>query len=149
MCVEILFVLRESRINHRMNVRLLLFLKQKTMMKKLFTFLLLLIGTVEDIYAQEPYAALNADNLTQTFYYDDNKDAKGGMNVGLFTYNWSSGVNSDWYDQCESITSVLFDETFADYKDLTSTVCWFYSCKNLATIIGIENLNSDNVTDIS
>ena len=57
------------------------------MMKKLFTFMLLLFGAMQSIYAQEPYAVLSDDNTTLTFCYDNNKEAKGGMDVGPFTFN--------------------------------------------------------------
>ena len=146
MCVAILF--RNSRNNYQMIARLFLFLKTKEMMKKLFTFMLLLLGAMQGIYAQEPYAVLSNDNTTLTFYYDNNKDSRCGMSVGPF-FNTNTGPDTAWYGQCESITSVVFDETFADYKDLTSTAMWFYGCKNLATIIGIDNLNTENVTDMN
>ena len=57
-------------------------------MKKLFTFMLLLLGVVQSTYAQEPYAVLSDDNTTLTFYYDNNKVKNGGMDIGPFTYNW-------------------------------------------------------------
>jgi len=42
-------------------------------MKKLLAFMLLLLGVMQSIYAQEPYAVLSEDNTTMTFYYDNNK----------------------------------------------------------------------------
>ena len=50
-------------------------------MKKLFAFMLLLFGAVQGIYAQEPYAVLSDDNTTLTFYYDNKKKARDGMNI--------------------------------------------------------------------
>ena len=69
-----------------MVVRLFLFLKTKTMMKKLFVLMLLLIEAMQGIYAQEPYAVLSVDNTTQTFYYDTNKVANGYMKVVVYWY---------------------------------------------------------------
>ena len=99
--------------------------------------MLLLLGVVQNTYAQEPYAVLSADNTTLTFYYDGKKASRNGMD---FRY---------WNDQRENITSVVFDKTFANYKDLTSTASWFYECSNLKTINGIENLNTANVTNMA
>ena len=39
----------------------------------------------DDETHKEPYAVLSEDNITLTFYYDENKEAKGGMDVGPFT----------------------------------------------------------------
>ena len=96
-----------------------------------------------------PYAVLSDNNTTLTFYYDGNKASRNGMDVGPFQMNysaWPFTVNSGWYDQRESITSVVLDKTFANYKDLTSMAYWFYECSNLKTINGFENLNTANVT---
>lgn len=73
-------------------------------MKKLFTFMLLLLGAMQGIYAQEPYAVLSDDNTTLTFYYDDNKASRNGMDIGPFTYSYNPNleshdvVNSDWFE---------------------------------------------------
>ena len=36
------------------------------------------------VTSAEPYAALSNNNTVLTFYYDDQKDARGGMDVGPF-----------------------------------------------------------------
>ena len=95
-----------------------------------------------------PYAILSADKTTLTFYFDGNKDANGGMGIGRFTY-YNSSVNSFWYEQRENITTVVFDDTFADCTSISSTAYWFYDCSNLSTIKGLEKLNTSNVTDMS
>lgn len=102
--------------------------------------------TVEGVAEPEPYAVLNEDNTVLTFYYDDQKAARNGMDVGPF-----SGYPDDqtWYAQRESITSVVFDTSFAGCTTLTSTAYWFYGFKNLTSITGISNLKTDNVTDMS
>ena len=93
---------------------------------------------------EEPYAVLSEDYTVLTFYYDSNKEARGGMSVGPFEGSWASG----WSNQRTNITTVVFDESFANYEDLTSTANWFYNCSNLTTITGISNLKTDNVTDM-
>ena len=91
-------------------------------MKKLFTFMLLFLGLVQKINAQEPYAVLSDDNTTLTFYYENNKEAKGGMEIGLFTTNENpSAVNSGWHRQRMNITTVVFDDSFADCTSISST----------------------------
>ncbi len=89
--------------------------------------------------AQEPYAVLSDDNTVLTFYYDNQKEARGGMNVGP----------ADSYDNPTSIQKVVFDPSFANCTSLTSTAKWFQLCFGLTTIEGIENLKTDNVTDMS
>ena len=86
----------------------------------------------------EPYAVLSDNNTVLTFYYDNEKEARGGMDVRSF----------NWGDASESITSVVFDESFANCTTITSTANWFRQCENLATITGLEYLKTDNVTDM-
>ena len=111
---------------------------------------------------EEPYAVLSDNGSvvtdsegttlsgkTLTFYYDDQKVVRGGMEVKPFqigTYNGVWGVNSGWNDQAKAITTVEFDESFANCTTLTSTDYWFYSFSNLTTVRNIENLKTPNVT---
>ena len=90
----------------------------------------------------EPYAVLSADGLTVTFYYDDQKTARGGMNI-----------NSSWLDDnvsspYGSATKAVIDNSFASYLP-TETLNWFFNCFNLTTIEGIANLKTDNVTNMT
>ena len=85
------------------------------------------------------YAVL--DGTTLTFYYDKQKAARNGMDIGPFT---SSNLRP-WYSSCRSITMVTFDASFADYRP-TSTAYWFDSCSSLTSITGMENLKTDSVT---
>ena len=101
----------------------------------------------------EPYAVLSGDNTVLTFYYDDQKAARNGMDVGPFTSSWDNdnnrlNVTSGWDAQRESITSVVFDASFAGCTTLTSTAFWFYFHANLSSITGIGNLKTDNVTNM-
>ena len=125
-------------------------------MKKLILTLLwtlsILLPTKTFAQNPEPYAVL--EGTTLTFYYNDEKAAKGGMSVGPFTGNYdpNSGqyVDDDrgWYDARESITTVEFDESFKEYTDLTSTAYWFNRCHNLSSIKHIEYLNTGKVEDM-
>jgi len=46
------------------------------------------------------------------------------------------------------LTTVVFDDTFSECKLITSTANLFCNCKMLSKIIGIQNLWTDNVTDM-
>ena len=98
-----------------------------------------IIGTAT---TAEPYAVLSADGLTVTFYYDDQKTARGGMDI-----------NSSWLDDnvsspYGSATKAVIDNSFASYLP-TETLNWFFNCFNLTTIEGIANLKTDNVTNMT
>lgn len=97
----------------------------------------------------EPYAVLSDNNTKLTFFYDDQKDARGGMSVGPFEDLGSSGVSTEWYGNKSTITTVVFDDSFANCTTLTSTAYWFYQLTKLTTITGIQNLKMDNVNDIN
>jgi len=96
-----------------------------------------------------PYAVLSGNNTVLTFYYDDQKAARGGMDVGPFEQWGGQGTKSGWSDVNEQITTVVFNNSFANFTKLTSTAYWFYGCENLTTITGMSNLKTDNVTDIN
>jgi len=98
-----------------------------------------IIGTAT---TAEPYAVLSADGLTVTLYYDDQKTARGGMDI-----------NSSWLDDnvsspYGSATKAVIDNSFASYLP-TETLNWFFNCFNLTTIEGIANLKTDNVTHMT
>ena len=92
----------------------------------------------------EPYAVLSNNNTILTFYYDNQKEMRGGMDVGGFV----SSAQRGWDGASESITSVIFDASFANCTTLTCTAYWFYNCQNLTTFSSISNLNTANVTDM-
>ena len=92
----------------------------------------------------EPYAVLSDNNSVLTFYYDDQKANRRGMSVGPFTYDGQTS----WYNSHSTISTVVFDNSFAECTTLTSTAWWFYDCSNLTFIVGIGNLKTENVTDM-
>ena len=91
----------------------------------------------------EPYAVLEGNTLT--FYYDDKKADKGGMDVGPFA-NFS---DRPWNGSHQGIVKVEFDESMKEYTGLTSTAHWLENFTSLTSVQGIENLKTDNVTDMS
>ena len=103
----------------------------------------------------EPYAVLSEGNSILTFYYDEKKAERNGMDVGPFylsTLNneglWEAGGRA-WNDYYNIITTVVFDPSFANCTTITSTNSWFCSMINMTSVSGLENLNTTNVTDMS
>jgi len=97
--------------------------------------------------ATNAYAVLSDNNTVLTFYYDDQKAERNGMDVGPFSGNGYDFPS--WHGQWENITSVIFDDSFANCTTLASTAYWFYNLTNLSSITGISNLKTDNVTNMS
>ena len=77
-----------------------------------------------------------------------------------FRYEWKSTLGNNEYELngvgsmpgwCEphaaSISKVAFDESFVNARPVSCSH-WFDGCSNLATIEGLEYLNTSNVTDM-
>ena len=96
----------------------------------------------------EPYAVLSDNNTVLTFYYDNEKSARGGMDVGPFIMDQETGLNRGWEEYKGMIQTVVFDESFTNCTSITSTSYWFYNFSHLETVVGIENLNTSNVTEM-
>ncbi len=111
--------------------------------KSLLLWLMLLVGSVSAL-GQQPYVVLSPDNLTLTFYYDTNINSRSET-----TYSLNEGYNiPQWYEAKISVTEVEFDPSFANARP-TSCYSWFSGMSNLTTIIGIENLMTDDVTNMN
>ena len=92
----------------------------------------------------EPYVVLSDNNTILTFYYDDQKSSRGGM--GVESLREAGPV---WQEAGRIIERVVFDESFANCTTITSTISWFHGFSNLTTIIGLDNLNTSNVTSFA
>ena len=125
-------------------------MKQTVFFKSILLQVVMLVAGT-DIQAKEAYAVMTAGDFPKlTFYYDDQKASRNGMDIGPFGSQQERG----WHDISgmhiqSMVRDVEFDSSFADYTGLTSTAYWFYGCQQLKTITGIENLKTDNVTDMS
>ena len=95
-------------------------------------FISLLMPTVAK--AKEAYAVENGTTLT--FYYDDQRTNRTGT-----VYNIGSTKGNT------NITKAVFDASFKNYLP-TSTAYWFQYYSELAAIEGIENINTENVTNM-
>ena len=93
-----------------------------------------------------PYAIFIDNNTALEFRYDDQRSA---YPEAMDIYPFSSTVDRGWHDMAESVRSVVFNESFANCTSITSTEYWFFGCSNLETFIGLENLNTSNVTNMA
>ena len=117
------------------------------------TFLLLFLFFIvypSQSYAQSAYAVLN--NTVLTFYYDGLKNDRVGekfiMNTGTSFPEWmDNGGGTGSYNN-NNITKVVFDEQFQYYRP-TSCYYWFSGCNKLTEIVGLEYLNTSDVTNMS
>ncbi|MGN0231705.1 MAG: BspA family leucine-rich repeat surface protein, partial [Muribaculaceae bacterium] len=79
-------------------------------------------------------------NKVVTFYYD----SKGKARQGISYMVQDDGLEAQWTDA----TKAVFDESFKNVQ-LTNLSNFFFSCKKLETVEGLDNLNTENVTNMS
>lgn len=91
----------------------------------------------------ESYVVMDADQGMMTFRHDTKRPAGAfPLNTGAETPGWirvSTGV---------VVKTVVFDESFANARP-TSGYQWFTNYYDLGTITGIENLNTEEMTDMN
>lgn len=104
---------------------------------------------------KEAYVVRSTDGQTITFFYDKQKAARSseGSVWGILEKKGEEGDDSPiWsgtYDNPEqTLLKAVFDASFRDYRP-TNTRHWFRYCARLHIIEGLENLNTENVTDMS
>ena len=91
----------------------------------------------------QTYAEFDEGTGTLTFKYGLSTSKPAGA------YNLNAGPYAPkWDAQKEKIKTVVFDASFANIRP-TSCYYWFYECRNLTEIKGIENLNTENVTHMN
>ena len=106
----------------------------------LMLFTLLLLPTRMVAQTDYAYAEFDEGTGTLTFKWSNSTSIPTGA------YDLNEGHNKPgWYNKREKIKTVVFDASFACARP-TSCFYWFYGCKNLVNIKGIENLNTEKVT---
>ena len=101
------------------------------------------------------YANCGPDGyFTPVFDYAEFDNATGTLTFrrGLSKPEGAYDLNEEnnepgWLTQKENIYKVVFDASFACARP-TSCYRWFYGCTNLTEIKGIENLNTEKVTNM-
>ena len=82
------------------------------------------------------------DNATGTLTF------RRGLSKPEGAYDLNEGnTKPGWLTQKEDIKKVVFDASFANARP-TSCYKWFYMCTSLTEIEGIENLNTEEVTNM-
>ena len=102
---------------------------------------------------KEAYVVKSDDGTTLTFYYDTQKVARTGTKWGINetqtedgeTYRAWAGTRTT---KNTTVTQAVIDPSFKDFRPKT-TAHWFYSLEALTQITGIENLNTEEVTDMN
>ena len=115
--------------------------RRSTLWLMLFTLLLLPTRMV----AQTDYAYAEFDEGTGTLTFK----WSNSTSIPTGAYDLNEGDNKPgWYDKREKIKTVVFNASFANARP-TSCYYWFSGCKNLIDIESIENLNTENVTNMN
>ena len=89
----------------------------------------------------EAYAVLSDNGSTVTFYYDNQKIQRNGMEMGACD---EQGVKL-----YASATKAVFDPSFANDTTLTTTAAWFYGCEQLKEISGLQYVNTSKVNNMA
>ena len=88
------------------------------------------------------------DGSTLTFYYDTRRASRSGT---IYEMPEKSNIKPAWTgtsENCNSrINKAVFDKSFKDFR-LSSTFYWFAWCLTLTEIVGMENLNTEDVTNM-
>ena len=108
-----------------------------------------------DSKTDHTYANCGPDGyFTPVFDYAEFDNATGTLTFrrGLSKPEGAYDLNEEnnepgWLTQKENIYKVVFDASFACARP-TSCYRWFYGCTNLTEIKGIENLNTEKVTNM-
>ena len=94
----------------------------------------------------EAYAVYTSNDGTLTFYYDSNRSTRTGV-----VYDLNNDTETpEWYNNHTTwnIKNVVFHSSFKDARP-TTTYYWFRGMFYLETISGLENLSTDEVTNMN
>ena len=103
---------------------------------------------------REAYVSQSEDKTTLTFYYDALRSTRTGTTWGIAETKSVifDGTFPGWAGTSLEVdtttTRVVFDASFRDFRP-TTTAKWFYDCKALKQIEGMEYLNTSEVKDMS
>lgn len=119
------------------------------LLKLLLAFFMCLPMWASSLRAQDqPYAEYDSDSETLTFRYGAKPAGAYDLNKGNATPRWWDDlINSEDPEQHNKINKVVFDASFANARP-TSCFMWFDGCSDLTEIEGIENLNTEEVTNM-
>ena len=108
--------------------------------------------TKEKVKKTEAYVQMSADQKTLTFFYDKLRDTRQGQTWGIEEKKddgfpaWAFLIKED--PECNTTTTkAVFDASFKNFHPI-STFGWLSGYKALTTFEGLENLNTEKVTDM-
>ena len=114
--------------------------KKRNLTTFMIAIMIMLFSLPANAQGTVGYAKWDVDNRTLTFYGGESvPEGDFGLNTGYDNPGWNVGR--------ESVTKVVFDESFKDVRP-TSCYQWFRLFSKLKTIEGIENLNTEEVTNM-
>ena len=100
-------------------------------------------------WAQTMYTVFDTETGTLTFKYDNSKpESIDTQKVYDVPTEDPAAINPGWNNNHTfDITKVVFDASFANARPVY-TKSWFDNCNNLSEIVGIQYLNTSEVTDM-
>ena len=103
-----------------------------------------LTDIADRIVGDQGYAVFDSETGTLTFMYGEMPDGLNVFHTDNTHYSWDDLP----YWDCGQIKKVIFNPSFANARP-KSTSCWFMDAYFLSEIVGIEYLNTSDVTDMS
>ena len=85
--------------------------------------------------------------IARTHKFCSDCGAKNTQDFAVFKVPMAA-KNTDeipWYEKKEDIRKVVFTPSFKRITNITSTAYWFFYCKKMTSITGLENLNTNRV----
>lgn len=85
--------------------------------------------------------------IARTHKFCSDCGAKNTQDFAVFKVPMAA-KNTDeipWYEKKEDIRKVVFTPSFKRITNITSTASWFFYCKKMTSITGLENLNTNRV----
>lgn len=105
--------------------------------------------TIGMLDAQPPYVVYDSSTNVLTFYCDNKRDQHTAATETIYDLN-EPDIRPQWYEDENAekinITKVVIDPSFADARP--TSMCYWFSLRNLASIEGMEYLNTSEVTDM-
>ncbi len=106
-----------------------------------------LTDIADRIVGDQGYAVFDSEAGTLTFKYGEMPDGLNVFRTDYTRYSTFEPYNPPYWD-CEQIKKVIFDPSFANARP-KSTASWFFQANMLSEIVGIEYLNTSEVTNMS
>lgn len=97
-------------------------------------------------FTKTKYAYVVEDGNTLTFYYDRNRASRSGNVYDIPNESNKPAWTTD--EVGNRISKAIIDGSFSRFRP-ESTYMWFYNLKKLTEINGLENIETENLKDIS